>query len=77
MSILDTALLERLDEVLGGLSDADKAAFFDAMRLSAEAAKAGQAIGPEAIQQLSETCDDWPAVTTALATFQQIAAQML
>jgi hypothetical protein len=74
MSILDTALMAKLDEVLGGLSDHDKAAFFDALRLSAESAKAGKAVGPEVIQQLSESCEDWPAVQQALTTFQQITA---
>jgi hypothetical protein len=76
MSILDTALMAKLDEVLGGLSENDKAAFFDALRLSAESAKDRKAVSPEDIQKLSDSCDDWAAVQQALTTFQQIAAQM-
>jgi hypothetical protein len=77
MSILDTALMAHLDTVLAGLSDADKAAFFDAMRLSAEAAQSGQAVSPETIAQVTTSCDDWPAVLQALTTFQQLVAQMV
>lgn len=77
MSVLDTALMAHLDTALDGLSDTDKAAFFDALRLSAASAQAGQAVDPATIQQVVTACDDWDAVLQALTTFQQLVAGMV
>ena len=77
MSLLDTGLMAQLDDHLAGLSAADKACFFEALQVSAAAARRGAAVDPTAITALADACDDWMAVQTALTALSQLAAGLV